>query len=1259
MAVRTISTKLAIEGESEYRASLTRINSELKTLESSVKLTGERFHDQANSMEALTEKSSALGAQQEAQSKKVELLEKALENAQKSVEKYRESKEKLTREIKENAEALKAMESAGTNSGEQYEELTKKAKLLEGQLTDVDTRITAAEKGVNEWQRSLNSATTNLIQLDRELALNEQYLDEAKQSADGCAASIDEYGKAVKQSAEKSEDFGQKSGQAIDTLAVALANAGITEALEKICDALVACVDASIEFESAMAGVAKTTDLSDDELKAMGDALQEMSTRIPQSASALAQITEAAGQLGIQKESLLDFTEVMANLGVATNLSSEEAASALAKFANVVGMNADNYGRLGSSIVALGNNFATTEADIVSMATRLASTGAVVGLTEPQIMAVATALSSVGIEAEAGGSAISKLLKQMETSVQLYGEASDVIKSTGYSMRDLELLADQDSKSFKELAGSLGFTSTELKGFMSNAKSLEQFAEVAGMSADEFIEAWGNDAVGALDTFIVGLNDTSASGQSAVEVLDEMGLTEVRLSNAVLSLASNGHILNDALQLSNQAWEENNALTREAETRYATTESQMQLLQNAFTNVKTAVGDQLTPALNGFAEAGTDVLTWVEGFIEQNEWLVPVVGGLTAGLGTLAAGVVGVTTVTQVLIPVMTAFNGVIGSNPVGIAVTAFVTLGAAIATMVALMPDAVTETEKLARETKDLAEAAEESAKAYEKQVDATDDNAAAIDALMDRVEELTKKESLNRAEKEELLQLIEQLNSAVPGLALAWDEEAGAINMTVEAMRNRILYQSFEDELTAAITRQIEVEKERAAAQANYNELIDQRVSIERELAEAHQAIADAGSGGGGFSEYMQQLNSDLMSVNEAISESESLLYTLDSAYDDVSNTVDIVAAQMDAMEGSLGGAGAAADGAAASMDTLAAANEELSSTTQEVTAKTQEAISALESEYQSAFNSAKTSIMGQLDLWGQAKDKSKTSVEEIIKNIKAQEKANEDYHANLLLIERNAKQGKVDLNDELIADLTADNEEARVLAETLATELETGNSELVQALSDSYDAYEKSADALATHLAESETNYRETMSTLKSVVRDAENVAKSSANEMRQAGENSGYNLGAGYEQGIRSTKSSVVSAARDVGLAAAAALRQAQQEASPSKVSRESGKNFGRGYALGIEDEKLAAVRAAEDMAESAARGLRDYADRADPSITIPSVEIGGAAQKSETQINLSVTVPEMVVRSDSDVNAVSSAIYNKMRSSLRGKGVTVL
>lgn len=108
----------------------------------------------------------------------------------------------------------------------------------------------------------------------------------------------------------------------------------------------------------------------------------------------------------------MNFTEVMVNLGESTNLSAEEAASALAKFANITGMSADDYERLGSVIVDLGNNFATTEADIVNMAMRLASTGEITGLSQSQMMAVATALNSVGIEAEAGGSAFSKLLKR-------------------------------------------------------------------------------------------------------------------------------------------------------------------------------------------------------------------------------------------------------------------------------------------------------------------------------------------------------------------------------------------------------------------------------------------------------------------------------------------------------------------------------------------------------------------------------------------------------------------------------------------------------------------------------------------------------------------------------------------------------------------------------------------------------------------------------------------------------------------------------
>lgn len=361
--------------------------------------------------------------------------------------------------------------------------------------------------------------------------------------------------------------------------------------LEAVAESIEECINSAMKFESAIIGVYKTVDASPEQLKEIKQGILNLSTEIPATAEDIAGVAEAAGQLGISSEDILDFTRVMIDLGEATNLSADDAASALAKFANITKMDPENYDRLGSTIVALGNNFATTESDIVNMMTRLASTGAVVGLSEAEMAALATSLSSVGIEAEAGGTAISTLLKEFEKASMSGSKSVKVLSQTGKTLRELERMADSNSGAFKALAQSLGYTSSEFRNMLSEAQSLEKFADIAGMSADAFASMWDSAPIEAMNAFISGLGELSENGGDALGVLEELGLTDVRLSNAILALASSNDILGNTLGTANDAWSENNALSEEAEKRYESLESKLQMLANAQERVRSIAGE--------------------------------------------------------------------------------------------------------------------------------------------------------------------------------------------------------------------------------------------------------------------------------------------------------------------------------------------------------------------------------------------------------------------------------------------------------------------------------------------------------------------------------------------------------------------------------------------------------------------------------------------------------------------------------------------
>jgi len=358
--------------------------------------------------------------------------------------------------------------------------------------------------------------------------------------------------KALASAAKGFQGFNQKIGGFVAGAVKALAKVGVAAAVGIGAIAVVS-VKTAIEVESAFAGIIKTTDGLVDEFGALNEVgeqvraeFRRLALTIPTNLPDLMRVGELGGQLGIASENLVDFTEVMAAMGEATNLTREEAATAFAQIANIMGTAQTDFDRMGSSVVALGNNFATTEADIVNFATRIAATGRIAGLAEADVFGIAAAFTSVGVQAEAGGTAVQKVLTAMTIAVADGGDQLDI------------------------------------------------FADTAGMSADEFAAAFKVDAAGAFTDFVEGLGE---QGDEAFGTLEALELQDQRLIRAFLSLAGAGDLLGQTIAESNQAWDENTALAKEAEARYRTTESQLAILKNTVKDVATSLGDALIPFL--------------------------------------------------------------------------------------------------------------------------------------------------------------------------------------------------------------------------------------------------------------------------------------------------------------------------------------------------------------------------------------------------------------------------------------------------------------------------------------------------------------------------------------------------------------------------------------------------------------------------------------------------------------------------------------
>jgi len=410
-------------------------------------------------------------------------------------------------------------------------------------------------------------------------------------------------GRGLDKLAKKFQKLGDatvKAGRRIKSAGAAIREAGTNIAFSigvPIAAAVAISVKAFADFDLALAGVQKTVQGTPEQLAGLEEEFVRLSNQIPIASTQLASIGQTAGQLGVAIPDIIAFTETIAKVGVATKLSTEQAAFGLARLSNILQLPTSSVNNLASSLIALGNNFEATEEEILSLSLRLAGAGKIVGLTAGEVLGFSSALAAVGVRARAGGTAISKAFIKIANEVASGGE------------------------------------------------KVRQFAEIAGVSVDEFTKLFREDAAGALTLFIKGLGNAQKAGVNVFKVLEDLELQEVRTRDALLRLSLAGDSLARALDLGNVAFRENTALNKEAAIFFAALSSQMVILRNRFQNAAATLGKAFGPVIVEIIEKLGAFALKLQDFarrmadlpIATKRWIVVLLGALIA-LGPLLIG---------------------------------------------------------------------------------------------------------------------------------------------------------------------------------------------------------------------------------------------------------------------------------------------------------------------------------------------------------------------------------------------------------------------------------------------------------------------------------------------------------------------------------------------------------------------------------------------------------------------------------------------
>lgn len=1012
--------------------------------------------------------------------------------------------------------ALEAFENTGTAADGALSKVSHTAAQTAKSTDAAADSVDDLSSAIGDYEKATGQAANSTGILSEKTTETEKNLDEAAEATRKASEEVEKFGDKSEESGKQSEESSKKSRDGIKELQGVLASAGIAATLNEIKNGFFDCSEAAAQFETSTAMVATIADTSQKSLSSISKEVRSYSNETGEAASDMAEATYQAISASVNTADAAAFAGTATKLAVGGFTSATTAVDVLTTAINAYGLEASDAAQLSDYLITT-QNLGKTSVDQLAQ-----SVGKVIPL------------------------------------ASAYNVQMDNL-SSAYAVLTANGIATAESGTYlKSMLNELGDTGSSVSGVLLNStgKTFAQLME-QGYSLGDVMAMLGDAVDGDSTAFNALWNSTEA------------GIGALSLFNAG---ADKYNSVLDSMRTSAGATE------KAYSTMADTTDKSKQRMENAFNNLKISVGDVLNPALTQVYEGFTGVFAGMSDFVDEYPAVVAAISAIAVGVGGFTGALAAYNLATTAAKFVTEAFTATLAANPYVLAAAGIVAVTAAAVTLTGVLITQSDEYEGMTATCRDqydelqrlndqynaaceqygensdaanslryqldqlndefeanrqtvkefvaecdgLVESHNKVMDAYNSSTSSIKDQELGTLALTQRLGELASQNTQTTASYTEMKAIIDQLNADVPGLGLTYDGVTESVGATVEAIKK-------------AAKAQADSEY-KAEQQQTYVDLLKEQSSLEQQIAEAEANLdaerqrrgmrqddvtGDWVSGSGFWME-----DSPWVAWTSDIDEYKKSLEELQAAYDENQQTLSDI-------EGEWRGVAQAVEDAQNQTVTY---DEAVSM----ATSSAQTALDELTAAYDKAYESARTSIEGQIGLFDTMKTSSELSISDMEKAMQSQTDYLNLYSENL------KKAAEYGLDDGLIKSLSDGSEESAGYINAIIQNIEklggstegmpAAASKFVDEFNSKFEETTKAKDAFADSVAKMETDFDEKMGEIETrMSKTVENM------EMTDEARKAAQDTIKAYCDAIRSMTGEAGSAAEAVANAAASHLK----------------------------------------------------------------------------------------------------------------------